>query len=213
MVDKSEQVFVTLHAHIQSGHLAPGKRLSEVSLAQELGVSRSPIRTALARLEHAGLLIRHGLTLAVRQLALEDIMDIYRVRIVLEGMIAADAAVRRQDMDILRLRASETAASNLDGSDPVRAVAANREFHTALAQAAHNRTLTDLQERLTAQVVAEQRSTLTWANRWPEAMDEHTVIVDAVERGDAAKARQLAEQHLARARDIRLELYRHELSQ
>lgn len=192
---------------VVGGHLPPGQRLSESELSRQYGVSRSPIREALASLERDGLVERRGPAAFVRQRTEEEILDIYEVRACLEGMIAAHAAERRSPGDVRRLDTALAHGWAADAADPCALMRANRAFHDALAQASHNQTLIDLQSRLTDQVAAMPATTLSAGGRWTTALDEHARICAAVASGDADLARGLAESHLAAARDIRMRLY------
>lgn len=203
---KAAALYERLKSDLIHGRLTPGQVLSEASLSREYGVSRSPIREARLRLEHEGLVERDGMLVRVRRRSFEEIIDIYRVRVFLEGAIAADAAQRRQDMDLRRLDAAIRECDSVETGDVLAIVDANRRFHNRLVAAAHNLTLRDLQERLTAQIATVQHSTLQYPGRWDQARDEHRRIVQAVRERDEEGARTLAEQHMSRARDIRLEL-------
>ena len=201
---KAGVLYERLKADVLSGVLRPGQRLSEASLSREYGMSRSPIREATIRLENEGLFERFGLVVRVRPRTFEEIIDIYRVRVFLEGAIAADAADRRRAADVVRLQVSWDAESAVGSEDLAAAVRANQAFHASLAVAAHNVTLRDLQDRLTAQVATMPRTTLSHPGRWAEAHDEHAAIVAAVRDGNTNRARSLGEQHMSRARDIQL---------
>lgn len=192
---------------IVSGSLGPGERVSEAGLAREYGASRSPIREALASLDRDGLVERHGLMVRVRERTPEEVLDIYRLRIHIEGAIAYDAAHRRQLLDLSRLEAAIDFAADVDSDDPDAMIQANRLFHSALSVAAHNETLSETQDRLSTQVAVLPSTTLGAPGRWSEAVGEHRQIMEAVRSRDADTARTVAENHMTTARDIRLRLY------
>ena len=196
-----------IRADVVGGRLQPGQRLSESELSRQYGVSRSPIREALASLERDGLVERRGPAAYVRQRSEEEILDIYAVRTYLEGMIAAYAAERRSTSDVRRLETALAHAHIADAGDPYALMRANRAFHDALAQASHNQTLIDLQGRLTDQVAAMPATTLSTTGRWAVTLHEHAQIADAVGSQAPDLARGLAEGHMAAARDIRVRLY------
>lgn len=196
-----------IRAEVIAGRFTPGQRLSEASLSRQYKVSRSPVREAVAALEREGLVTRNGMVIRVRERTEQEILDIYQVRIHLEGALAADAAQRRQPMDLRRLRIALGAADSVDVTDPHALMAANRVFHDALTAAAHNTTLAELQDRLTAQINITPATTLSSEGRWPEACEEHRLIARAVEDRDSETARVIAEKHMTTARDIRIRLY------
>lgn len=203
----TDSLYELIRAEVIAGRFTPGQRLSEASISRQYGISRSPVREAIASLEHDGLVTRNGMVIRVRERTEQEILDIYQVRIYLEGAIAADAAQRRQSMDVRRLKTSLDAADSVSAADPHALMSANRIFHDALAAAAHNATLAELQDRLTAQVNILPATTLSNSGRWPEACEEHRLIVRAVEDRDSGTARAVAEKHMTAARDIRVRLY------
>lgn len=205
-------LYELIRADVVAGRVLPGQRLSEASLGRQYGVSRSPVREAVAYLERDGLVVRSGMVIRVRERTEQEILDIYQVRIYLESATAGDAAQRRQPMDLRRLGAALDVADNADVTDPQVLMSANRMFHDALAAAAHNATLAELQDRLTAQVNILPATTLSTPGRWPQACEEHRLIVRAVEDRDSETARAVAEKHMTEARDIRLRLYESSVS-
>lgn len=193
---------------IVQGRLGVNDRLSENALSDRYGVSRTPIREALTRLEQDGMIIRQGAMAKIRLRTPEEINDIYRARTWLERAIAEDAASRRGEIDILRMRSAweREDALDPDSSTPLELMIANRAFHRALATAAHNEALSDLQARLTLQVAQLPATTLSSPGRWNEAHDQHRRIIELVEQREEKAAGELAELHIAQARDLRLSL-------
>ena len=92
-----EQVYHTLRAHLRDGAIAPGQPLQEVQLANQLGVSRTPVREALARLASEGLLVAGGRSFMVPELTLADIDEIYEVRFLIEPAATRRVAERTAD--------------------------------------------------------------------------------------------------------------------
>jgi DNA-binding GntR family transcriptional regulator len=93
----SEQVYHTLRAHLRNGAVAPGQPLQEVQLATRLGVSRTPVREALARLASEGLLVSGGRSFMVPELTLADIDEIYEIRFLIEPAATQRVAERTSD--------------------------------------------------------------------------------------------------------------------
>jgi DNA-binding GntR family transcriptional regulator len=199
-------LYERLRDDLVAGRLGEPPVLGEHALSARYGVSRTPVREALVRLEQDGLVERDGRTARHRTRSAEAINDIYRARTWLERAIASDAAERRTEIDLLRLDRALAAEAAVDPSaaTPLELMAANRAFHDALAAAAHNEALLDLQQRLTRHVAQLPATTLSAPGRWPVAHAQHVAIVECVRVGDAASSGRLAEEHLAAARDIRL---------
>jgi DNA-binding GntR family transcriptional regulator len=201
-------LYTQMAEDILHGRLSARDRLSEKALSDRYGVSRTPIREALTRLEQDGMIIRQGAMARMRIRTAEEINDIYRARTWLERAIAQDAAARRGEVDILRMRAAWEREDKLDieTAEPTDLMVANRALHQALAKAAHNEALSDLQARLTLQVAQLPATTLSTPGRWAEAHEQHRLLIEHIENRDAQAAGDLAELHIARARDIRLAL-------
>lgn len=201
---KSGVLYARLREDLYSGKFAPGARVSEAELSRVYGVSRSPIREAVVRLEADGLLSRSGMVIRVRSRSESEIIDIYRIRVHLEAEIAADAARRRGEYDVVCLRAAIEAGSRMDKSS-MSVVEVNKRFHSALAEASYNKTLIELQGRLTAQIATLPSTTLQAPGRWAIAHQQHSQIVEAVIAQDAKTASEVARQHMEEAKNLRIE--------
>jgi DNA-binding GntR family transcriptional regulator len=205
-------LYEQLREALADEQLSPGSRLSEIDLCRRYEVSRTPIREALARLENDGLLERRGAALYVRDRTADEIIDIYRVRVYLEGAIAFDAAYRRTETDLLRLVSASARCDELSGAEaPAQLQAVNTAFHRALAVACHNQTLQDLQNRLSAQVNKLPSTTLSFPGRWPVSVNEHRALVDAIRAQDGERARMIGTDHMNSAAEIRIKLIGREL--
>jgi DNA-binding GntR family transcriptional regulator len=200
-------LYERLRAALAEEEFAPGARISEIDLCARFEVSRTPIREALARLEQDGLIERRGSALFVRDRTADETIDIYRVRVYLEGAIAFDAAHRRSETDLMRLEAAAAQGEELDGTeDPALLQAANSTFHRALAGACHNQTLQDLQNRLTAQIAKLPSTTLSFPDRWKASLREHRELIEAIRSQDGERARTVGTQHMNAAAEIRIKL-------
>jgi DNA-binding GntR family transcriptional regulator len=195
---------------ILSGELEPGQPLVETSLATWCGVSRTPVREALRRLEQDGLVERNDHGLAVRSRSPEEILDLYDTRIVLEATAAKVAAERRHEHDVRALRWALDLGRNVAITDPAAMADANRQFHRAVWAASHNESLIDLLERLDLHLGRYPGTTLLSPGRWDAARDEHAALADAIEKRDGNLAHAIATGHFAAARDIRLALFAEE---
>ena len=198
-------VYEQLREAIISGQIKPGATLSENTLASEYGASRTPVREALHRLEIETLVVRNGRTVSVRETSPEEILDIYFVRVSLEGAAARAAAERATELDLARLRASAEAMREA-GPDPKERARRNRSFHETLWAASHSPTLLDLLSRLNVHLIRYPSTTLESDARWLEALNEHEAILAAITDGDGTLAQELAERHMVAAREVRLRM-------
>lgn len=196
---------------ILEGTFAPGAQLVEVVIAEICGVSRTPAREALTRLEQDGLVERGPRGLIVRERSPEQILDIYETRVVLEATAARVAAERYTDLDKVRFVRFMEACEEVDNSDAAAMALANSHYHQAVWEASRNVALIDLLNRLRMHLARYPETTLSYPGRWAEALSEHRAITKAIVARDAAAAAALSEQHFKRAREIRLESWASEL--
>ncbi|RZI87202.1 MAG: GntR family transcriptional regulator [Microbacterium sp.] len=203
-----ESLVRSLRDDIVSGALEPGAPLRELALAERFGVSRTPVREALTRLEGFGLVERDGRTLRVTAPDPERMLNTYNVRIALEGEAAAEAAENRQLSDLVALEELIARDRGLVDPDDATRIRTNLEFHGALWRAARNPVLVELLERLQLHLTNAPHSTLSVAGRWTESLDEHESIVAAIDGRDADTARRLASEHMRTARELRIRLLR-----
>ncbi|WP_218123568.1 GntR family transcriptional regulator [Quadrisphaera sp. DSM 44207] len=201
-------IYDVLRAEIVAGAIPGGSPVREVALATRFGVSRTPVREALRRLQHDRLLVPGVRGLAVRTIEPEEVVQVYDVRILLEAEAARSAARARTAVDLAVLEGLLARDRALVAPDDETRAATNLEFHAAVWQAGHNAVLQDLLQRLTAHLVRAPRSTLSRDERWREALEEHAALVDAVAAGDAERAAAVAAAHMRTAREIRLALLR-----
>lgn len=200
---RGQDAYALLRAAIRDGTLAPGLRLTEADLAARFGVSRTPIRQAIARLEAEGLLThapRRGLS--VTRPDHGQVVELYVMREILEGAAARLAAQHASDMEIAamaELMASEPAAF----ADAGRLAALNQRLHGMLYLAAHNRYLLRSLEQLSA-TMALLPSLLTQGNRAAEAHLEHGALIDALRARDGMAAEAAARAHARAAQRHRL---------
>ena len=129
---------------IDAGLYKPGDRLVESELAERLGVSRTPVREALQRLETQSMLTRDGRSLIVASLDHNQLADLYAVRTELEGLAARLAARHATDEEIRVLRGMVEDDRALVGGDPKLLSRANKRFHKQIHLASHNRFLVQL---------------------------------------------------------------------
>jgi DNA-binding GntR family transcriptional regulator len=203
-----ESIFQTLRSEILSGMQQPGTAVRETSLAERFGVSRTPVREALSRLQQERLLERVARGLQVPQVDPQQVIQIYDMRILLEEEAARQAAKARQFPDLMRLEALLQRDRQLREPDDYTRITTNLEFHAAVWNCAHNPVLRDLLERLSTHLIHAPRSTLSTGNRWAESLDEHEALVKAIEIQDGDAAGKIAREHMETARALRLQLLR-----
>lgn len=196
-----------LRSAILSGELPAGQPLVETSLADWCGVSRTPIREALRRLEQDGLVNHSEGGLVVRVRGPEEILDIYETRIVLEATAGRVAAERRTDHDVRLLRYVHERSKEIQATDTAGMVEANQQFHRLIWRASHNESLIDLLERLNLHLGRYPETTLSAPGRWAEARREHGELIEAIGQRRSDDAYRIAQQHFTHARDIRLALF------
>ena len=194
-----DHVYAALRERILSGDLARGTRLRQALLADELGVSRTPLREALRRLSTEGLVEfspNRGAT--VSELDFGDMRHAWSARVALEPGAARLAAEGRVPRAIAAMRAAIDDQRRA-GGDKAGSFAANRSFHLALAAASGNPHLTRFAEmlwvpRIGVPIYQAQAVEPAGAEAWA---DEHASIVDAIEAGDQDLAERLTREHIS----------------
>ena len=200
---QGEGAYERLLDEIRRGTILPGARLRETELAARLGISRTPVREAIRRLEADGLIDhrpRQGARL--RRLGHDEVMELYEMRVVLEGTAARLAARAASALELAEL--AEINAAMAEAADPVLRARANRQFHTALLNAARNRFLRRSMLGLRRTALVLGRSTMFDATRAAEAVTEHAAVLEALTGRDGAAAEQAMRSHMEAAHRSRL---------
>lgn len=198
-----EVVFETLREAIINGQLKPGERLMEIQLAEELGVSRTPVREAIRKLELEGLVVmvpRKGAYVA--DISSRDIVEVFEVRGALESLAAGLAAERitpeeLENLERILLRISEC----VERKDLEALVEADSEFHDALYRASRNRKLSQIIWASREQIQRFRANSLGQPGRMRDALEEHKKIVEAISQRDVALAQRLAVEHIENAEE------------
>ncbi len=191
-------VFETLREAIIASRLRPGERLMEVQIAEELGVSRTPVREAIRKLELEGFVVmvpRKGAYVA--GISIKDITDVFEIRRALEGLSAELAAERMtedelEELERLLVRTMETT----ERLDVASTVDMDTGFHQVIYEASRNEKLSSMLYHLREQIQRFRTQSLSRPGRLSRVVVEHRGIVDALQRRDPELARQLAEQHI-----------------
>ncbi len=211
MVSASENQAITCYRELinrlQAGLIQPGDYLREQLVAEEFGISRTPVREALRKLEMEGLLVSEPrLGMRVRVLDYTEVIEIYEVREVHERAVARIAAVKATDIELAELKHIQSKfekAKNNSG----KMAALNQQFHFALLQMAKNRFLTKAVESMQRTMLVLGPSTLTDTKRANGAIKEHRALIQALEKRDADKAEAIMSTHLQNAQQSRIRQY------
>jgi DNA-binding GntR family transcriptional regulator len=188
---------------IDSGSYRPGDRLVESELAERFGVSRTPIREALQRLETQSLLARDGRSLVVASLDHNQMAELYVVRSELEAL-AARLAARHATEEEVRLLQQMVDEDRALVDDPGALARTNRRFHRQVHLASHNRYLVQQLDLVYRSMALMATTSLAAEGRSAVAVEEHASVVDAIARGDGAAAYDVLKGHISRAFEARL---------
>jgi len=197
-----QKVYTDLRRSILMGHHAPGEKLDIRRIAQQYGISVTPIREALQMLNQEGLVtIRAHSGYRITQLTLKQLRDLLDVREILELAAVERAAQRITSEHLAELEGVSAGYTGDDDESYARYTAENRRFHTLIAQATGNQELTEmvghLHDRLARFMVVRHAG---------ETMQEsHSRIIKALRARDAEAARQALREELAETREILLD--------
>jgi DNA-binding GntR family transcriptional regulator len=190
---------------IDVGTYGPGDRLVESELAERFGMSRTPIREALQRLETQAMLTRTGRSLIVASLDHNQLAELYVVRAELEGLAAALAAQHATPEEVRVLQAMVQSDSALV-DDPAALSRANRRFHKQIHLASHNRYLISQLDLVHRSMALLATTSLAADGRGVMALTEHKAIVAAIANKDCDVAADALKRHLSFAFETRLKL-------
>jgi DNA-binding GntR family transcriptional regulator len=191
---------------IIDGRLAPGQRLKEEELARELGMSRTPVREALLRLQSEGLvesLPRRGAI--VRSYAVDELDEMYQLRAVLEGYAARRAATRISPEDVIRLEDSCARFDRLRAEDDLLdLVQENLFFHNVILEAAASDRLGPMVRKVID--IPLVYKSFYWYSPEQKLISEHyhKQLTRALRLGDAERAELIMREHVLEARDFLL---------
>lgn len=197
-----EVVFKTLRRAILKGELKPGERLMEIALAERLGVSRTPIREAMRKLELEGLVVmvpRKGAQVA--NITEKDLNDVLEVRIALENMAIEKACDRMKEEDIKMLwEAAEAFERTTIEGDLVKMAEADVDFHEIIYRASDNRRLNQVMNNLREQIYRYRVEYLKEEETRKMLVREHEEITKAIRDRDVELAQNITFQHLENQR-------------
>lgn len=196
-----EIVFESLREAIINADLKPGERLMEIQLAERMGVSRTPVREAIRKLELEGFVVmvpRKGAFVA--GLSLKDIAELFEIRGALEGLAAELAAERINEEELEELeRCLFQIAECIESGDIEQIIEIDTLFHATLFKASRNVRLVQIVNNLREQIHRYRMRSLAYPGRAREALEEHKEIVEALSERNVGLANRLALQHMDKA--------------
>ncbi|WP_137134043.1 GntR family transcriptional regulator [Rhizobium sp. FKY42] len=205
--------YQAIKAAIRNNTFPPGFQAAEVEIARQLGMSRTPVHEAMARLQEDGLvriLSRKGILIC--PLSPEDIEEIYEITIALEGAAAAKIAgfmETERDAGLTALReATNAMRTAIEAGDMQAWAAADENFHELLLSGSGNKRLMRMAGTVADQLHRTRMLTLNLRPPPLNSAEEHDAIIAAIQRGDSEGASQAARYHRQRAKDQLIPLIR-----
>ncbi len=203
-----EIVFESMRDAIINGVLKPGERLMEIQLAEEMGVSRTPVREAIRKLELEAFVVmipRKGAYVA--GVSHKDVADVFEIRAALEGLAAGLAAERITEDEIEQM---ERVLLFEDGeeTDLDKIVARDTDFHALVYKASRNERLVQILANLREQIQRFRATSLAVPGRVLDAIKEHRSIVEALVQHNSEAAQELMTAHIVTAENVMFETFR-----
>ena len=193
-----EVVCESLREAIRNGVLKPGERIMEIQLAEELGVSRTPVREAIRKLELEGYVVmmpRRGTYVA--SMSIRDINEIFEIRTALESLSNGLAADHITDDELEHLqRLLVIIGGYIKDGNIDKIVETDIEFHDTMYHAARNERLVGIISNLRDQLTRFRTLSMSYPGRLEETLEEHKKIVEAIANGDRKAASKAAELHM-----------------
>lgn len=199
-----EIVYEELKMQILKGQIVPGTRMMEVEMAEEMGVSRTPIREAIRKLEKEGLVtIEPRKGAYASQISTKDMVDILEVRQNMEGLAAYYAALRMTDEQKAKLsEISEAYNKAVIENNTPDMIKFDTAFHHLIVEGSGNKMLVHMIEQLQELVLRFRYLYYDDFKRAEKMPREHKVIYDAIFMGDTEKARKAADVHIDRLKKL-----------
>lgn len=204
-VSIADQVFEQLERDILTGKYPRGETLSELRLSAELGVSRTPIREAIRRLEQEKIIQECGRGVVVVGISEEDMLDMYEIRIRLDGVAARRAAEHIGDealkelKEIVELQQFYASREGEEYSAKIRNL--DSRFHELLYLGSGSRPIADVLSSVHKKMTKYRMASLSKQNRAAQSIEEHAAIYKALADRDGDRAEELARRHAVNARD------------
>lgn len=196
------EVYISLKNAILNNQFKPGVRLVEKELANQMGISRTPVREALRQLELEGLVthvLRKGVS--VVGVSINDALEIYTIRAVLEGLAARLAAKNISEKDLAELEEILSKMTEYIEKDNInKLITIHSNFHNFIAKAGKNARLYNMIISLRDYVKKYAKISYSIPGRMQGVWEEHREIVDAIAKGDDDRAALAAKNHIVQAK-------------
>lgn len=199
-VSLADQVFEHLEKDILSGNYQRGDILTETKLSQELGVSRTPIREALRRLEQEHIIEESGKGCVVIGISDKDLEDIYEIRTALECLASAKAAKNRTEEQLCELKeALELQEFYLSKRDAEQIKKMDNRFHNTVYALSGSTVFCDTLIPLHKKIQKYRRASVENRSRAVASVEEHRHIYEAIAAGDVEAAKKYTTEHIKNA--------------
>jgi len=196
-----------IYEAIISGDIRPGDRLRETTLAEQIGLSRTPIREAIRKLESDGIVVHEPRVGAiVKTLSQQEIVELYEMRIVVESTAARMAARHISDAELRALEDINAEMGNATGGGETARL--NRDFHRCILNAAKNRYLVQSFEVLAHNFVLLGATTIETPERIIQVIEQHDTIIEALRNRDEDESAKAMADHMDTSLDYRLKVLR-----
>lgn len=198
-----QEVAERLRQRIFAHELTPGTWIDEQKLAEQYGISRTPLREALKVLASEGLVeLRPRRGCYVTEISRQDLDDIFPLMAMLEGRCAAEAVKRSKPADIAALKIIHEQLESAASDGRINAFfEANQEFHKKIQELSGNRWLLSVIQDLRKVLKLSRMHSLSLEGRLQQSLDEHRLILAALQAGDAGRAEKLMHDHLLSGRE------------
>ncbi len=201
-----DKVFHILKKNIINGNIERGERLVESSLAEKLGVSRTPVREALHFLKREGLVVEKG-PKRIEACGLEagDIVEFFEIRAVLEGLSAKFAATRWKDEDMAAIEdCLSRLEKNVEQNDEQKIIENNSRFHNLIDKCSRSTRLNKDINNYREYIEYFRKNSLLLRGRPKVVLEEHKEVYRSIKSRNAEKAEQLLKQHILNAKEALL---------
>lgn len=198
-----EIVFESIREAILNGVFKPGERLMEIQLAEELGVSRTPVREAIRILELENFVImvpRKGAYVA--GVSLKDVAEVFEIRSALEGLAASLAAERITDSELEQMEQALLYRAQEEETELEQSVKSDTDFHALVYRASRNERLIQILANLREQIQRFRTTSLAVPGRMKAAIEEHWAILEALKNHDSEAAQSLTIAHIETAENV-----------